>query len=325
MIRSTSSRALLRPILRAQRDLDASYGQTLKNLVSLESALMSIQKECQAEAGDHLAARIAVVHLYALAFGHLAIAVHPNAGNAGPFPATWINPTGKPDPNFILSQGLVQVVNNALAVVRLSCDGFDPQARVLVRVTGELTWQLAVLFSSPELIGMYAGAQTEDEENRVWWDLFGRGRLLKRMQELDELIGLPPHVSAALHQHRRGHQRYYSNSVHPSVTVVGLGSHSRSFGESRFRWALFGAVGTASAGTLGAVIESLFLASAVLPAVFGKFGSLEKLHSRAEWKDFQEIADTASALRVEVYRSKKSTANKQMQRTRRAQAMVPRR
>jgi hypothetical protein len=289
--------------------------------------VLSIQKECQAEAETHLAGRIAVVHLYALAFAHLAIAVHPKTGNAGPFPATWISPTGKPDPNFILSQGLVQVVNNAIAVVRLSRDGLDSQARALVRVTGELTWQLAVLFSSPKLLHIYAAAQTEDEENRVWWNLFGRGRLLKRMRELDGLVGLPQHVSAALHRYRRGHQRYYSNAVHPSVLVVGLGSHSRSFHGRGFRWALFGGVGRGSPATVGAMIETLFLASTILPAVFDKFGSVDRLQRRAEWKDFHEIADTAYALRVEVYRSRttKGTANKQMQRTRQAQAMKPRR
>jgi hypothetical protein len=93
---------------------------------------------------------------------------------------------------------LVQVVNNALAVVRLSRDGLDVQARTLVRVTAELTWQLAVLFSNPELLRKYAVAQSEEEENRVWWELFGRGRLLRRTLDLEKALGLPADVSAAL-------------------------------------------------------------------------------------------------------------------------------
>ncbi|TMA80045.1 MAG: hypothetical protein E6J74_40275 [Deltaproteobacteria bacterium] len=134
--------------------------------------------------------------------GHLAIAIHPKRSSAGPFSATWINSDGRPDPNLILSQGLVQVVNNALAVVRLSRDGLDVQARTLVRVTAELTWQLAVLFSNPELLRKYAVAQSEEEENRVWWELFGRGRLLRRTLDLEKALGLPADVSAALDAHR---------------------------------------------------------------------------------------------------------------------------
>ncbi len=172
---------------------------------------------------------------------------------------------------------LTNICNTAVSAIKLVKQGFDTQARILVRTLDERMYQCLVLFFSSEDYNHWDNAEDQDEAKQAHYSLFGKkNRLLKKVQKIeDKYLGLSNNV-ANLSGWRKEMDGFYSMAVHGSSAAVLIGSASFSFEDDSTTFPnIFGAPSSASGSTLSHIIFQMYLFLALLPEV------LEDIH---EWQ-----------------------------------------
>lgn len=225
---------------------------------------------------NHYSEELFLINLYLMCFSSLVLAAKENT------------PNGALDANVILREDfsgsdihlcgfLNNICNTANASVNLIKQGYDTQARVLVRTLDERIYQCMTLFASSEDYEKWDDAEDQDEAKSAHYSLFSRkGRILKRVAELEEkYLGIDAH-SSILKAWRKERESYYSMAVHGSSAAVIAGSAAFSLEDDTvFMPNLFGVPSSASGGTLKHIIFQLQSLLLLLPRI------LEDIHG---WK-----------------------------------------
>lgn len=145
---------------------------------------------------------------------------------------------------------ITDLINTLLSIKELCINGFDTQARSLVRVFDERIYQNLILFSSSE---DYVVWETSESSREAHYDLFSKRKsIFKKIRVLEERY-LDQKNSDELILIRKETEGYYSDSIHGASISVIAGSVAYPFGDlddGPFVSALYGRASSCSFQTL---------------------------------------------------------------------------
>lgn len=154
--------------------------------------------------------------------------------------------------DLFLSTWLTNIANTGRSIVRLCEDGFDTQAKMLVRALHERTRQAVILFYSDEDFEKWHDPDSTDNGRSVHYDLFSKkDRLNKRYHIIERsLANSRSEYDHELVNYRRSSDAFFSESVHGSGASVLLGSFAFEHNSESVNPATFGRASSASISTL---------------------------------------------------------------------------
>lgn len=190
-----------------------------------------------------------------------------------PLPSNWISRSGRPNPNFVIRSLVGQVTDHSLSTLNLIRQGMDNSARALLRVTDELIWQSLVIISYQDDMKEYVKAETPGEANKTWQRLFGRGRLIRKIESLERDFGFDEEYLGSMTKWRREAMAFYSQGVHHSYVATAVGLYSLDLDEKTTGHGIFGAPKVGLRGTINHLNFQLFY------FIHSFYNILEKKHS----------------------------------------------
>jgi hypothetical protein len=260
LIRDKEIRRLISDVFKVGRKNfpDASHEISLKQLDEMSSVLGEFRREANNHAASYLQGGLSTAYLSILALTVTCFAVGPDNSDP-PIPKDWLDASGKPDPNQVLPNLLLQIVNYLLAIVRLVEDGLDNPARCVLRALNELSGQFLILCSERAKLSAYARTTTPAEAKQIWYELFAKKNgLEKSLRELESRIGLPSAFAAQMRSYREEMNGLHSQAVHHSFNATIIGAYAGDFQEEeRLHFALLGKASRASRLTLESLNTTL--------------------------------------------------------------------
>lgn len=165
------------------------------------------------------------IYLACISFISLSV-FHKNAYEEELLPADWLNEDGRPNPNFVLRRLLTSLLNDSLSIKFLLKEGFDVQARTLLRSTLELTWQILILFFYRSDFIKYCDAESDDKIKEAYFTLFARDKTYKKLKNIESTLSseFEQEMLNSLKKQRKENFDFYSHIAHNSFNSVVLGS-----------------------------------------------------------------------------------------------------
>lgn len=221
-----------------------------------------------------------LIYLELAAIGSLSVAASEVGGE------TKILQPDFPAKDIHLAGSLTNIVNTALAILRLALDGLDTQARVLVRTLNERIFQVLLLYSSAADFEEWQKAQDQLDTKQAWYQLFSRKRRLRRrLRELERALDFD--LGDAHETWRDGADADYSAAVHGGSVPVQVGSWAFDYDTGHLTPALYGRASAAAKPTLAHTRWQLFYFILLFSRV------LERVH---HWKP--QLSDPMIAYHV---------------------------
>ncbi len=245
-------------------------GENIKNLID---GIYENKKESISDSEPHFVKEVNVIDYISASLGALALGTLNNVEKenevlAKDFPAT----------DMWLSSHLTNIVNTALSIKDLCLNGFDTQARALVRTLDERIYQALILFSSAE---DYRGWKNADSSKQAYYEIFSKKKsLLNKITRLEnKYLTLSESNHVYLRSLREESDEYYSDCIHGAHVSVIAGALAYPFGnieEGPFISALFGRASSCSFQTLNHMIGQLAYFSHMLNVILIDMHSIEK-------------------------------------------------
>lgn len=129
-------------------------------------------------------------------------------------------------PDNVLSYQFSQIVNHSISILQNCRIGLIVPARCILRVLSELIFQTLILSYKKEWFELYCSAECIHESNKIWYQLFAKGKIYNKLEELEKKLNLPNELLEYLDNLRRFIQSSYSSSIHHSFYSLTLFSTS---------------------------------------------------------------------------------------------------
>lgn len=239
-----------------------------QDLLWLLEGLPEFKKESQEVAQESFKKEIELINLIAALLGSLAFFTMENKNQknillSDTYPAT----------DWQFHAHVTDLINTLLSIKELCVDGFDIQARTLVRVLDERIYQALILFSNPKDYQIWKSAE---DTKQAYYDLFSKKKSkYKKLRHLDEKY-LETTKSEELIALREEKDKYYSDIIHGANISIYAGSVAYPFGdlnEGPFISAVYGRASSCSYQTLHHSIGQMSYFVLMIDAI------LEDIHS----------------------------------------------
>jgi hypothetical protein len=254
LIRDNEIRRQIAEVMKANKEYfpHATEKLTLRDFDKMCNLLGEMRREANAHTVAYHQRELSIAYLFIWALALTCLAVGPQRGRKPPVPKKWLDKSGKPDPNWILQNLLLQIVNYSLAVVRLIEDGLDIPSRCVLRALNELCCQFLVLSSDSSKLATYAKLKNPSEAKQVWYELFAKkGKLQKSLRDLESRVGLPNFLVSELSSYRDHVNTFNSQALHHSFASAVICAYAVDFdSEENLHFSLFGKASPASDATL---------------------------------------------------------------------------
>lgn len=165
------------------------------------------------------------------------------------FPADWLEPTCRTNPDVIIACILCQLANYGHSVTELVSKGLDTPARALLRATADLSYALAALSADRETFQSFV-LDTTSPPKEHWYKLFSNRKLAQRIARVDQTFGLPRQWTEFMRTFRETNSEFFSEAVHHSRTSIYVGAQPTVPGTDRVAFALLGGPPSGSGTTL---------------------------------------------------------------------------
>jgi hypothetical protein len=209
-----------------------------------------VREESRSEALKYLDKQISTSNLLSACLFLLAISVYSENEGDGIFPKQWITYEGRPNPKHVFGCALNQLCSFSISIVELAEKGLDNAARVVLRSFIELSWQTIILLYFREDLKKYIQPEEQGEVNRVWCELFGRGKVQKKLAIIEENLGFDADTIIKYKEYRKDIYQFFSESVHHGHINNIVSSMICNFGKETFQWKPLGGAGVRSDSTL---------------------------------------------------------------------------
>lgn len=277
-----------------------------------------VQVEGAEIAGATYAVELALSKALIAVSGWFALALHANDNALRLYPADWLQPEPRGNPDAILSCVLCQLANYGYAVVNLVEKGIDTPARALLRATADLSYLLAVVASDREAFQAYTLPGSESPKEQ-WYKLFSNRKTAARFRKIDAERGLPPEWTEWMRGFREENNEFFSEAIHHSATSVLVGAMPTIPGTENVSFGLLGGPNGASRPTLGHLATTMNYGLSMFEAST-KHLKLPAQFSKPEfWKSGLELLERIQPVFVRWLRSRQS-ANNGVQATRETHA-----
>lgn len=208
----------------------------------LKSTITRSEEIQNAELNDE----ITIVNLACLSIGFLAMAAwerdEENRILDQDFPAK----------DLFLATWLTNISNTGRSIVRLSEEGFDTQARMLVRCLHERTRQAIIVLYSGDDYQAWHESDSGDDGKSSYYKLFSKkDRLNRRYHAIEqELSGGVIDFNHDLIRDRKNSDSFFSQAVHGSSLSVLVGAFAAKHNSDDVGPAIFGQASSSSKSTL---------------------------------------------------------------------------
>ncbi len=157
-----------------------------------------------------------VAELYALATGIIACAMH--------FSADSMKEKYKKD-NTVYFSLLTNMSNDILGIINLIDNGFEFQAKILIRNLMELMYTLLVTMINEEKRIEYFESADLGNSYAVWQKNFKMSKLNEELAKYEETV-FDKELQQEMKEQRRNMYQYYSSYVHNDFLSMVMGCHS---------------------------------------------------------------------------------------------------
>lgn len=141
--------------------------------------------------------------------------------------------------DLYLANWLINISNTCLAIIRLCSEGFDMQARMLVRCLHERVRQAIILFYSGEDYEIWHSVFDDVDSKQAYYTLFSRkGRINKRYLEIANNLGFKFTVEEV--DEWDTDNVYFSSAIHAGKDSIALGSFGFHYDKDLVCPAVFG-------------------------------------------------------------------------------------
>ncbi len=224
---------------------------TLRELNQFQSLIAAAEKDARIIVKTRLEQEMYLFYLSLQCLTSISLVLYDEAGTQNPiFPRDWVNVDGDPEPNFVLRNIVVQIVNYSLAIGTLIEDGLDYPARAILKTNNELIWQLLILLSDRTVFRHYCQFDTEEQSLKKWKKLFAKGKIVEHIEALEANLGLPKEHLQDLKLWRKDAQSFYDQALLHSFTATHARAFSLDFDDHAPSSAILGAASATSIKTL---------------------------------------------------------------------------
>lgn len=235
--------------------IDAS-NFTLGSLDEIFKLNRKERKKSQSACLHHLDRHLGLANILTACIFTLTCSVHAEKNENGILPQNWINESGKPSPNSVFGGLLTQLTQLSISITELTERGLDNSARIILRSVIELTWQILILVYFREDLKQYVKAESFDEVSQTWWNLFGKGKIQKKLQQIEEDLAVNSSERNFLKKERKDVYQFFSESVHHGYVNTVVASIVWKFEEEAGAWCALGGASSRSDGTLATFINT---------------------------------------------------------------------
>ena len=228
-----------------------SQAITLRDLNEFRSLINTTEKDARATVKTRLEQEMYLFYLSLQCLTSISLVLYDETGTQDSvFPTDWVSSDGDPNPNFVLRNIVVQIVNYSLAIGTLIEDGLDYPARAILKTNNELIWQLLILLSDRAIFKNYCQFDTEEQSIKKWQKLFAKGKIVEHIEKLELNLGLPKENLKDLKLWRKDAQSFYDKALSHSFTATHAGAFSLDFDNHEPSSAILGTASATSIKTL---------------------------------------------------------------------------
>lgn len=223
---------------------------------------------------------LSLTHLSISCVGLLAVSMYSEKHESQLFPVNWLDESGRPNANHVLQCMLAQLANYSLSAALSLEMGLDNPARALCRVISELSEQVLVLTYSRDDFQSYIKNDDEKSSTAIWYTLFAKGKLNKRLNEIEAKLGFDAETRSYMSSMRRSNYEFYSQAVHHSYIANMVGAQVSKFGGSNLRLGVFGGENSTTEATVNYLNFSLWFFLVCFFAILDKHHGLHPQHPK---------------------------------------------
>ena len=217
----------------------------------------SIRRESKKKIKENMPSQLTLSYINICCCFFITASIYKENDDNSLLSPTWISPSGRPNPNTVIGFLVTQLVHFSLAVVELVENGLDNPAKALSRSVSELSYQILILLSSRQDLIKYVEPESFEGTKEVWFKLFGKNRLQKKISKLEDTLNFHPQSMKILKDRRREDHQYFSESVHHAWIRTVVGSITWDFKEDKGAWSSLGGASQQSESTINHLNHTL--------------------------------------------------------------------
>jgi len=202
---------------------ELGFSVNIKDLDSIISLIKNNAKEAKQLIEKHFNDDFSLTVLFLMCLSCIAASLD-NRNKTKVFPNNWISDSGKPIPDLVISNMVTQLTNYSYSIITLLERGLNFPAKALIRINNDLIWQIIILCYDREMLKEFCSSSNPDESTKIWYKLFGKGKLNKKICEIEKAIGLDEECIDSMRIWRNEIQKYHSEIVHHSYYAINLGA-----------------------------------------------------------------------------------------------------
>jgi hypothetical protein len=268
--------------------MEIKMSEEKQDLSWLLSGLPEMKAESLEDSQKHFKKEIELIDFIAAVLGGLAFFTMANQRNENILLSSTY-----PSSDWKFHAHLTDLINTFISIKELCLNGFDTQARSLVRVLDERIYQNLILFSSPEDYRVWADGESSKQAH---FELFSKKKsIFKKIRALDEKYLDQKNAQEAL-AIRKEYEEYYSDSIHGASLSIYAGSLAYPFGnldDGPFVSTLYGRASSCSYQTLHHTIGQMAYFVIMIGAILEDVHSLKHIEA-------SDLIDTYRNNRYEI-------------------------
>jgi hypothetical protein len=268
--------------------MEIKMSEEKQDLSWLLSGLPEMKAESLEDSQKHFKKEIELIDFIAAVLGGLAFFTMANQRNENILLSSTY-----PSSDWKFHAHLTDLINTFISIKELCLNGFDTQARSLVRVLDERIYQNLILFSSPEDYRVWADGESSKQAH---FELFSKKKsIFKKIRALDEKYLNQKNAQEAL-AIRKEYEEYYSDSIHEASLSIYAGSLAYPFGnldDGPFVSTLYGRASSCSYQTLHHTIGQMAYFVIMIGAILEDVHSLKHIEA-------SDLIDTYRNNRYEI-------------------------
>ena len=230
----------------------------ISNIDSTIKYINNKQKKAKESNYKYLEDELTLANISILCLSNLSLSVHTEKFDEEIFPRNWLSESSLPNPNFILSNLLLQLTNYSMSIIDLLEKGLDNPARALLRTTSELSEQIIILIHSRNDFKEYVKGHDEAASTKIWYELFSKNKIRNKLSSIEEQIGLDDKLIEYMKNYRKESNEFFSQAVHHSYIAVNVGACAWEYNSDGYINGLFGGENSAIETTLGHLNTTLW-------------------------------------------------------------------
>lgn len=200
---------------------------TLNDIKQVEELILEQKELCNKNIKTLLQKQLDLSYIGIMTISLLSFAIT----ESNPISHQWLRESGRPDPNLILRNLLIQITNNLLSIIRLVTDGLEHSARIIFRSNCELIWLTSIVLYDKEKMFLYSSSTNSKKQKYAWNELLKPSKLKELISDIEKKVGFDHQLATRMIEVRKSIYKFNSEVSHNSYVQSMVSSYSPNFNE----------------------------------------------------------------------------------------------